>query len=296
MWQKAAGSTEIQNHERKRSIEQRLIFSPTELPREPGAGDDNSHRERGKRRVFSSKGYGIGVAVIAALTTIIIGYWQFVYKRANSNSNEIRQKSEAEGNVTSESRKKGRVPNRKSYNATLEFSSEVNGGVWAYGYRPKLESEFVLFFDKQKFDNKIDWWGQDRGGLGLLHNSTNQIAPIGTVAQLPPGMLHLHPGVNGEYCVLRWNAPDAGDYRIEVNYQGLNLGEGGTTSNLVILHNETAIEPNIEIRGYNLGNVVREVSVKANDRIDFCVGWGSNKSYDSDSTGLSVRITSVYDK
>jgi hypothetical protein len=50
------------------------------------AGD--LHVKGKKKWVLSSRGQGLGAAIIAAIATIVVGYWQFVYKPAQSSSAE----------------------------------------------------------------------------------------------------------------------------------------------------------------------------------------------------------------
>ena len=104
-----------------------------------------------------------------------------------------------------------------------------------------------------------------------------------------PGQLAFHPGVNGEYGVVRWTAPAAG--RIEIAAAFKSIAERATTD-VHVLHNAAAIfdafinvkdgGPEAQFRGAAEG--------KAGDTIDCAVGYG-NGNYGADTTALAVTLT-----
>lgn len=185
----------------------------------------------------------------------------------------------------------------QSYDAVRDFSPS-GGRVWSYGYKTQITSALNRYGPSAPIGAGILWIGErfdPQGDPGIVCNSTGVVASYGGVIVHPPNMLNLHPGPSGEYSVLRWTAPDSGTYHLEADFQGLNSNPG-TTSNVVILHNNATIFSS-NINGFGASSAQHfpptEIDVAAGDTIDFCVGWGSNNDYHSDSTGVRVLISSL---
>jgi hypothetical protein len=126
----------------------------------------------------------------------------------------------------------------------------------------------------------------------IIQNTTGGPSTyVGTITQ-PADMLNLHPGPAGQYCVVRFVAPEAGTYRVVGVFQGLDFGWGQTNTNVGVLLNSNASQPLFS------GNVVGfdtklpfDFTARLNegDSLDFFVGYGGNGYYD-DSTGLKATI------
>jgi hypothetical protein len=101
--------------------------------------------------------------------------------------------------------------------------------------------------------------------------------------------LNLHPGPSGEQSTVRWTAPSAGTYQVKGRFQGIDTG--GTTTNVRILYKGVQVQSG-SVNGYgSQATYDFALLVVAGDTIDFVVGYGSNNTYNSDSTGLTAIIT-----
>src|SRR5262249_17510884 len=119
------------------------------------------------------------------------------------------------------------------------------------------------------------------------HNGTADAITIGGIT-LQPGQLGFHPGPNGQYSVVRWTAPRAGALSLVASFSGLDITP--TTTDVHVLHNGAALFDG-EITEFGAGpSFDTAVVVAAGDTIDFAVGYGSNGTYFSDTTGLDVFI------
>src|SRR5262249_19545731 len=134
--------------------------------------------------------------------------------------------------------------------------------------------------------------GTVAGEPDILKNYSTTTQDIGQGGpELGPGAFLLHPGLNGEYCVLRWTAPADGSYQIDAEFQGSDLT--GATTDVHVLRNGTALLDGSINGGLGPGSgptYAGTLSLRAGDIIDFAVGYGSNRNYFHDSTGLSVNI------
>ncbi len=105
-----------------------------------------------------------------------------------------------------------------------------------------------------------------------------------------PGEMSLHPGPTGEYSVVRWQAPTAGQCQVKAAFKGLGRH---TTTDVHVLYNGSAIfDSSINLNGR--GNAVqceKTITVTEGDTLDFAVGWG-NGDYGGDTTALAAMIRS----
>src|SRR5688572_13710291 len=110
----------------------------------------------------------------------------------------------------------------QTFNPATDFSIGVNpNGVWTYGFSKTLGGELILFRDSLPFFAVFSRTGL---GRGLQMWYTNDLAgafadplialnPLSTTtftsgdSVVEPGGFAMHPGPNGEFCVLRFTAP-----------------------------------------------------------------------------------------
>ena len=131
----------------------------------------------------------------------------------------------------------------------------------------------------------------------IRHNGSDETFDYrGTIWK--PGQLSLHPGMLGEYCLVRWTAPASGEYKISAEFIGVSIPH--TTVDLYILNDDVTIYNgfiNIKGRG-NIANYSGAVKVNKGDDVDFIVGKGDDDPF-GDTTVLELTITSsrgtVYD-
>jgi hypothetical protein len=178
------------------------------------------------------------------------------------------------------------------YDAALDFSATDNpNGVWSYGWSPALGADFVPD-TAHRNDSAIDGWNGEQAGDGnpsVTHNGTADSVTPGSMTY-PPGQLAFHPGPDGQYSVVRWTAPRAGALSLSAAFSGLDF-IGPTTTDVHVLHNSSAVFDGT-VAAFGAGpSFDTTVVVAAGDTIDFAVGYGSNHTFDCDTTGLDVIIS-----
>ena len=134
----------------------------------------------------------------------------------------------------------------------------------------------------------LSWWrtGGNQDPNITFNGTRNPISAFGITWQ--PGRLALHPGPQGEYCVLRWTAPAAGEYSLAASFAGIAQE---ATTDVHLRHNAQPLFDsliNLENHG-NEASFVKTLSVKAGDTIDLAVGPG-NGSYGGDCTGVAIAL------
>jgi len=189
-------------------------------------------------------------------------------------------------------------PPTLSYSAVGDFSATQNpSGAWSYGYRPSPRWGFILYTDDNISHHLcacVDGWSAETPEPFIVYNHTGETVayfpPVYGIIH-PPDVLNVHPGPAGEMSVARWTAPSSGTVKIEGRFGGIDWG-GGTTTDVAVVHNSavTLFRGNINGYGATAPFSITE-SVTAGDTIDFSVGFGRNRNYGADSTGLSGTIS-----
>jgi len=97
-----------------------------------------------------------------------------------------------------------------------DFTSSNPSGPWSYGYTPTLNGVFNTFTDfyaapaPGAFGHEAAWREESVDTyLGLYKTSS-------------PGLLLSHPGTAGQFAVLRFTAPSAGDYTVSSAFSGID--------------------------------------------------------------------------
>ncbi len=198
-----------------------------------------------------------------------------------------------------------------TFAATFDVSSDYSSinnpnGVWSYGWSSGLGSTFHLHTQNSvPSSNGIDQW-DDPGHCVLVpaclpnmaHNGTaNEIVSLTAVFR--PGQISLHPGLPGDYSIVRWTSPAAYPIRIDAKFIGLDYV--GTTTDVHILHNGLSVFDIFidDVDGFTNLTPDTEVSlhallgVSAGDTIDFAAGLGSNGNFFFDTTGLEATIAPI---
>jgi hypothetical protein len=182
------------------------------------------------------------------------------------------------------------------YDAVRDFSITSNpNGVWSYGWLSSLGPPLNLYTvtDSTTFSGLSAWLatGMSMYAPPLVgHNDTDATLCYLSFC-VPPGYLHLHPGVNNELSVVRWTAPISGTFFLQGAVRGLDAIT--TTRFLAVLNSEGHLF-SATVTGQNPPVFFhRTLTVSAGDTIDFLVTFGQNHSYFNDSTGIQFKLTKV---
>ncbi len=186
---------------------------------------------------------------------------------------------------------------QQSWDVAADFSSTNNpNGVWSYGWALDLRSPFVLSLNPRVWHG-LDSWLNHRstpeGHPSVHYNASGRrIITENLALHSEPGQLSLHPGYAGEYALVRWTAPEAGNISIASVFTGLSVAHQPTTTDVHILHNNQSIFDNF-VEGFGDDSAVgfdTNLAVFQGDTIDFAVGFGRNRTYYYDETGLAATI------
>jgi alpha-galactosidase len=164
----------------------------------------------------------------------------------------------------------------------------VAPGTWLYENRP----QWLLPAPdpNHPLAGMCSWSASELGGTDpcVTHNPTPRVRSMANI-RWEPGRLAFHPGPKGEYSVVRFTAPESGDYSVHAAFLAIDRD---TTTNVHVLHGGRSV---FDAR-INLGGHGRRVThdgrltVAKGDTLDFVVGWG-NGTHICDSTGLEIRLT-----
>ena len=192
------------------------------------------------------------------------------------------------------------------WDAASEFNDSENpdaanpSGVWSYGWKKELTGKFYLAstpFTDPPF--RFGWC--NASGYPLIYHSARPISALmngPNTYTVPPHGLALHPGLNGEYAVLRFTAPTDGTYKVSGQFFAADDNATGTTTDVWILRNDEkngSFSGEIDYygRAKSASFTSKDFQLKKGDTLDFEVGYGANKNYEYDSTGLMALIERV---
>jgi hypothetical protein len=149
-----------------------------------------------------------------------------------------------------------------------------------------LNSGLFTFLDTG-MDGLSLWNGEVSREPNVTHNG--QKTPIQAVGVVwAPNCLALHPGPTGEFGVLRWTAPAAGEYSVTARFSG--IAQQATTDVHVLHQGKSLFDGFINLQGQgNQSACEKTVTVKGGETIDFAVGWG-NGQHGGDTTAIAATI------
>jgi hypothetical protein len=192
------------------------------------------------------------------------------------------------------------------WDAASEFNDSNNpdaanpSGVWSYGWKEALTGKFYLALTP--YEDPPDRFGWSTGsGYPLINHSIRAVAILMSGPNrvtVPSHALSLHPGPNGEYAVLRFTAPADGTYKASGQFYALDDNATGTTTDVWVLPNNDqtkAFSGRVDYYGGSTwASFTSQVyQLKKGDTLDFQVGYGANKNYEYDSTGLVALIEKI---
>jgi hypothetical protein len=202
----------------------------------------------------------------------------------------------------------------QTYDLSADFSLKKNPKrVWRYGYSsgPSLSLEEFRLDRVSDGARPIGFWHPEENqgpGPGYYpyvafntSRSTEYGSSNGWAARA--GEVAMEASNDGQYSIVRFVAPKSGRYRIEARFAGIHFGLSST--DVSVVHNGVSLfAANIEgyggdpefhpIEGSH-PNAAYEgtVDLQVHDVVDFAVGYGTNRTHFSDTTGLFAVIRVV---
>ncbi|NQU23780.1 MAG: alpha-galactosidase [Candidatus Nealsonbacteria bacterium] len=130
--------------------------------------------------------------------------------------------------------------------------------------------------------------GLDGSDPCVTHNPTPHTRSMADI-RWEPGRLSFHPGPKGEYSVVRFTVPQAGDYSAQASF--LAIDKKATTDVYVLHRGRSVFDGSIRAEDdRKLSKYDKRLTLAKGDTLDFVVGWG-NGTHICDSTGLEVELT-----
>ncbi|HKN71448.1 MAG TPA: nucleotide-binding protein [Terriglobales bacterium] len=184
------------------------------------------------------------------------------------------------------------------FDAVADFSIDQNPkGAWSYGYSKTIGGPFLLHTTRvpDVFGGKVDRWSSPavEPNIAVMRNKSDSTIPGDPPTyEIPPDVIHMHPGEGGIFDIVRWTCPQSGQYSIQGAFRGLDGGAAAdvdvhvTRNSTAELFSEVLLGPSAPEKRFALN-----CSLGRNETLDFMVGVGPSGSHGSDSTGFRVRIT-----
>lgn len=188
----------------------------------------------------------------------------------------------------------------------LPFDKNPSGN-WQIGYSLNNNlsmSEFRLctFADTS---HVIGLWHPGTGSsgyypyIGQNRTATTQIDPTNSWAA-KPGEIVMEGSNTGQYSMVRFIVPASGQYKLKATFEGVHIRLSST--DVHILLNDQHLFDDI-IEGYGGDSSLSEqkgahpvaswassIYLKKGDILTFAIGYGSNKTFYNDTTGLLLSI------
>jgi hypothetical protein len=196
------------------------------------------------------------------------------------------------------------------FDLSADFSIKNNpNSVWQYGYSAtnSLAPDQFRLDQKSTMVGPIGFWHPTQGdqpGPGyypyVAYNSTRQPQVGSKGWALSPGEIAMEGSNSGQYGLVRFVAPKAGNYTVSARFVGIHYGL--STTDVHVLKNDISLF-DADIDGYGGDPIFHKiegsnptaeysgmVTLKTNDTITFAIGYGKNKTNYGDTTGLFARI------
>jgi hypothetical protein len=202
----------------------------------------------------------------------------------------------------------------QTFDLSADFSLKKNPkGVWRYGYSAAQSLTPADFRLDRSSDGArpIGFWHPELNqgpGPGyypyVAFNRSNQTeygSSNGWAAR--PGEVAMEASNIGQFSIVRFVAPKSGLYQINARFAGIHFGL--STTDVHVMHNDVSLfdadiegyggdpafdpvqgaQPNAEYEG--------TVELRALDVVDFAVGYGTNGTHFSHTTGLFAVVRVV---
>jgi hypothetical protein len=192
------------------------------------------------------------------------------------------------------------------YDAATDFSGANNpSSVWSYGWSATLGGAFTTDIDVQNLGSGVVQWRGNQpanadGNPSVFKNTSGSEVTLGSI-KLPGNSLAFHPGSAGQFSVVRFTAPSAGDYSISAAFTGRDFS-GPTSTDVHVLVNSSSQFDDV-VNGFLFTTTFgsQTFALAQGGTIDFVVGYdggpggkdehGANFGWDS--TGLAATVTPV---
>ena len=187
-----------------------------------------------------------------------------------------------------------RSASAQAFNAAQDFSATNNpNGVWSYGYETTLGATLNLYTNQYTATTNTKGWNQNISlDVPVVQKNFSNAQDNFRDIVLQPGQLMFHPGPNDEFSIVRFTAPTASLYTLNVGFTPVTTD--GTTTDVHILDNGTSLFSGLVTGTYNAPTSVPSFSsvlnLKQGDIVDFAVGYGTNGNFYDDSTGFSATF------
>ncbi len=163
----------------------------------------------------------------------------------------------------------------------------VAPGTWLYTHHP----EWLLHAwpGKEHPLAGLRGWASGSEGEPCVSRNTSQKTLTMANIRWEPGQLSFHPGPKGQYSVVRWTAPQAGEYAVHAAFLGID--QQTTTDVHLLAGGRSVFDGWINLHGQGRRTAYDgKLTVAQGDTLDCVVGFG-NGTYVCDSTGLEFRVT-----
>jgi hypothetical protein len=180
--------------------------------------------------------------------------------------------------------------------ADAHFSATNNRPFnWSYGFAQSLGGPFQLYSSTWSPGSSIDVWTNTTAHTlepSVFHNSG--LATTYDGMTIPLGALGLYPGPTGQTSIVRWTAPAAGLYAIDLTFTGLSVPATQIDVG-VFINNITVQNGSSALNAYGGGNTftlsVPAQMLSAGAFVDFYATIITTMDDPPGGTSLDARIT-----
>lgn len=161
---------------------------------------------------------------------------------------------------------------------------------WSYGYIAADAGAFSLLEGGHTYHGMPAWSRTPRYPIIAFNNSLND-DPEGLGVgnfRVPRNRILLVPGRTGEFATVRWTDPANGRYPVQGLFDGLDTCVSSHVR--ITKDGDAALHLDGDGRAQRQTFSV-EVSLHANEEVDFGADYGPNRDFHCDVVGLSAMIT-----
>lgn len=190
------------------------------------------------------------------------------------------------------------LANEEPDNAAEGNAINARAPEWSYGYRSSAASTALTLFTPAQHINDANglegWIAPGQATLGV----NTKTAPIifntgsGNYKALLPTQMYLSPGSGNEFLVVRWTAPDNGDYRAMARWVDIDQHGGNGATAYLLKNGQEQFSKTFRSTTTSTGRAwmrSRVLSLNAGDVLDFVVGSDGEHTFDATAFNAAVR-------